>query len=245
MTTAPGTAASRARPTSPEVNELRERQRRNLLTTLLVSQGVPMLLAGDELGRTQHGNNNAYAQDNEISWLDWEQIDEDLLGFTRRLIELRRSNPVLHRRRFLTGLPAPGAELPDVAWFTCHGVEMTPSDWDNGTTCVSVWLNGELEEVGPQGQAVAGTTLLLGFNLASDAVSWTLPERRWGRAWRVVVDTASVAVPGPTSVPPRRGSNSPGAASWCSRRTTRAERNRAGQLRCVQPLRRALHRPSG
>ncbi len=181
--------------TTPEVNELRERQRRNLLTTLLVSQGVPMLLAGDELGRTQHGNNNAYAQDNEISWLDWEQIDEDLLGFTRRLIELRRSNPVLHRRRFLTGLPAAGAELPDVAWFTCDGVEMTPSDWHNGTTCVSVWLNGELEEVGPQGQAVAGTTLLLGFNLAADAVSWTLPDRRWGRAWRVVIDTASVAVP--------------------------------------------------
>jgi isoamylase len=180
---------------SPEVLELRARQRRNLLTTLLVSQGVPMLLAGDEMGRTQHGNNNGYAQDNEISWVDWEQLDTELLEFSERLISLRQQHRVLQRRRFLTGEPVNGNELPDVAWFTCGGDEMTSDDWNDGTRCVAVWLNGELEEVGPRGEAVSGSTLLLGFNLGDAEVSWTLPPDRWGDGWIVRLDTTTAGAP--------------------------------------------------
>ena len=180
---------------SPEVLELRARQRRNLLTTLLVTQVVPMLVAGDEMGRTQHGNNNGYAQDNEISWVDWEQVDTELLEFSERLISLRQQHRVLQRRRFLTGEPVNGNELPDVAWFTCGGDEMTPEDWNDGTRCVAVWLNGELEEVGPRGEAVSGSTLLLGFNLGDAEVSWTLPPGRWGGGWIVRLDTTTAGAP--------------------------------------------------
>ena len=173
----------------PEVHELRARQRRNLLTTLMLSQGVPMLLAGDEMGRTQRGNNNAYAQDNEISWVDWSAVDDDLLDFTRRLIELRRSNPVLQLRSFLSGTPADGAELPDVAWFTAEGTEMSSRDWDERTGFVSLWLNGDIHDVGPRGEAVTGSTLLLGFNLGASTTEWRLPEACWGRGWTRVLDT--------------------------------------------------------
>ena len=180
---------------SPEVLELRARQRRNLLTTLFVSQGVPMLLAGDELGRSQRGNNNAYAQDNEISWVDWEDVDEDLHEFTRRLIALRRDQRVLQRRRFLTGAPVNGDELPDVAWFTADGHEMTSEDWDDGNRCLAVWLNGDLDEVGPRGERVGGATLLLGINLGDAALTWTLPPPRWGDAWSPMLDTAISGAP--------------------------------------------------
>ena len=174
----------------PEVLELRARQRRNLLTTLTVSQGVPMLLAGDELGRTQQGNNNAYAQDNEISWLDWSDVDDDLLDFTRRLVELRRSNPVLQLRSFLSGTRAEGAALPDVAWFTASGAEMSSEDWDARTGFVSLWLNGDIHDVGPRGEAIQGATLLLGFNLGEATTEWHLPDERWGRGWTRALDTA-------------------------------------------------------
>ena len=180
---------------STEVLELRSRQQRNLLATLLLSQGVPMLLAGDEIGRTQHGNNNAYALDDELSWVDWDSADEDLLGFTRRLVQLRRSNPVLHRRHFLNGSPADGDELPDVAWFTEAGEEMTPHDWNNGNRSVILWLNGDIDDVGPRGEPVTGTTLMVCCNLGAAAIEWNLPPARWGRTWRAVLDTASSAPP--------------------------------------------------
>ena len=180
---------------SPEIVELRARQRRNLLTTLLVSQGVPMIVAGDEFGRTQHGNNNGYAQDNEISWVDWEGADQDLLEFSRRLIELRQRNRVLQRRRFLTGAPVNGDVLPDVAWFTCAGSEMTSDEWNDGTDCIAVWLNGDLDELGPRGEQVAGSTLILGFNLSPGSVTWTLPGEHWGAEWVNRLDTAVNGTP--------------------------------------------------
>ncbi|CAN5404321.1 glycogen debranching protein GlgX [soil metagenome] len=179
----------------PEIVELRARQRRNLLTTLLVSQGVPMLVAGDELGRTQHGNNNGYAQDNEVSWVDWEHPDEDLLAFSRRLVELRRRNRVLQRRRFLTGAPVNGDTLPDVAWFTTGGTEMTSDEWNGETTSIAVWLNNALEEVGKRDESVHGSTLLLGFNLGEGSVSWTLPDATWGSEWVARLDTSVNGVP--------------------------------------------------
>jgi len=192
----------------PEVVQLRARQRRNLMATLLLSQGVPMLVAGDELGRTQLGNNNAYAQDNEISWIDWSAPDDAMLSFTRDLVALRSANPVLQRRHFLTGDPVGADGLPDVAWFRADGTEMTSHDWDNGTTAVAVWFNGELDEVGPRGESVRGTTLLLGVNLAAEDIEWTLPGCRWGARWQVLVDTATAAASGradPSGGPHVRG----------------------------------------
>ena len=125
----------------PAVHALRARQQRNFLPTLLLSQGVPMLLGGDEWGRTQGGNNNAWCQDNEISWLDWESCDEDLLAFTRRLIELRRAHPVFRRTKFFEGK---GEQLPDVWWMRPDGRRMTRRDWDNGESrAIGVFLNGD------------------------------------------------------------------------------------------------------
>ncbi|MCB1256228.1 MAG: glycogen debranching protein GlgX [Microthrixaceae bacterium] len=178
-------------PTSdPEVLELRARQRRNLILTLLVSQGVPMLLAGDELGRTQLGNNNAYAQDNEISWIDWATADSSMLDFTRSVLHLRRDNPALSRRRFLTGRPVNGSQMPDIAWFRPDGHQMNDDDWGNGSGRVGFWLNGELEETGKHGEHISGRTLLVIFNSSSEAVEWILPEAEWGEDWRIAVDTA-------------------------------------------------------
>src|SRR5690606_19879670 len=114
---------------NPEVVACRRRQQRNLLTTLLVSQGVPMLLGGDEMGRTQHGNNNGYCQDNEISWVDWSDLDEDLLEFTTRLVELRANSPAFRRRRWFRGRSIRG--VPDVAWLKADGTDMDDDDWES------------------------------------------------------------------------------------------------------------------
>src|SRR4029453_7228258 len=116
----------------PEVIALREQQKRNFLATLFLSQGVPMLLGGDEIGRTQGGNNNGYCQDNEISWYDWGAVDTKLHAFVRRLIRLRRSHPIFRRRRWFEGLAIHGAEVEDICWFTPEGVEMADSDWQVG-----------------------------------------------------------------------------------------------------------------
>ncbi len=174
----------------PAVLALRARQRRNLMATLLLSQGVPMIVAGDEMGRTQQGNNNAYAQDNEISWLDWNALDEPMLEFTRALVGFRAANPVLHRRRFLTGENVNGSGLPDVAWFNAAGTEMSDGDWNSDSSRVVVWLNGDLEEVGKRGESITGETLLLAFNPYDEEVQWTLPGERWGKAWTVSIDTS-------------------------------------------------------
>ena len=127
----------------PAINALRARQQRNFLATLLLSQGVPMLLAGDEIGRTQQGNNNAYCQDNELSWIDWEHADSDLLYFTVSLLAFRRAHPVFRRRRWFEGRPLTARDVRDIAWFTPAGVEMSEEDWNVGfAKSLMVFLNG-------------------------------------------------------------------------------------------------------
>ena len=168
---------------------LRRRQQRNFLATLMLSQGVTMLSAGDECGRTQCGNNNAYCQDNEISWLDWEHRDDDLFGFTRRLIALRREHPVLRRRRWFQGVPIRGSV--DIGWCRPDGAEMSDQDWDAGTGTVGVFLNGDaINDRNRRGEHVKDGSFLLLFNGHHEAAEWTLPKQ-WGQSWQVLVDTAA------------------------------------------------------
>jgi isoamylase len=174
----------------PEIIELRRRQERNLLTTLVLSQGIPMLLAGDELGRTQRGNNNAYCQDNEISWLDWDDVDEGLLHFTRGLIALRRAHRVFRRRRFFQGRSIHGSDCSDIAWFTPAGTEMEDSQWDESyAKSIGVFLNGDALERGRRGEEYTDDSFLLLFNAHHEPISFTLPDARFGERWAVVVDT--------------------------------------------------------
>jgi isoamylase len=184
----------------PVVNERRDHQRRNLLATLLLSQGVPMVLHGDEMGRTQHGNNNAYCQDNETSWVDWELATKnaELTGFVAALTQLRREHLVFRRRRFFDGLPIrsddpsqPG--LPDIAWFTPDAQMMTEQDWscDFGR-CVVVFLNGrEINEVDSRGEWVYDDSFMLCFNAHDGDLDVHLPGPEYGAAWAVIVDTAN------------------------------------------------------
>jgi isoamylase len=176
-----------------DVQVLRARQRRNLLATLFLSQGIPMLLGGDELGRSQGGNNNAYCQDNQISWYDWEAADESLLRFTRELIHFRRSHPVFHRRDYFQGRPLLGDEQRDIAWFTPEGREMDESDWQEATAGqVAVFLNGEaIPSPDERGEPVVDDSFLLLFNASPAEASFTLPEEEWGKAWWPVFDTAA------------------------------------------------------
>ena len=175
----------------PDVNNLRERQKRNFLTTLALSQGVPMFLGGDEMGRSQFGNNNAYCQDNEISWFDWTLRDENisLLGFTRRLMEFRRNHPVFRRRRWFRGREILG--VPDIGWLTPHGTEMTPDEWETAfARSIAMFLNGDdLPDPAPDGSRVSDDSFLLLFNAHSEEVRFTMPEPRWGEAWTTVIDT--------------------------------------------------------
>jgi glycogen operon protein len=181
------------------VIELRRRQQRNFLATLLLSQGVPMLLGGDEMGRSQGGNNNAYCQDNEISWFGWE-IGEDgrrLMEFTQRLIELRRTHPVFHRRDFFGGQDGDGSGLPDIRWFRADGREMSRRDWRRSDLRnLGVFLNGEeLPNPGPRGEAVVDDSFVLLVNADHENVLFRLPARRFGNRWRQVLSTAEPEVP--------------------------------------------------
>jgi isoamylase len=177
----------------PEINALRERQERNFLATLLLSQGAPMLLGGDEMARTQRGNNNAWCQDNELSWFDWEldERGERLLEFTKRLIALRRAHPVFHRRDFLTGEDRAGSGLPDAWWFRLDGRRMTQHDWSTGAHRLGLFLNGQgITAPGPEGERVEDSSFLLLFNAAAEDARFTLPTRRFGAQWTLVLDTA-------------------------------------------------------
>ena len=178
----------------PGVRALRARQQRNLLTTVLLSQGVPMLAGGDEIGRTQGGNNNAYCQDNPISWFDWDLDDErlQLLAFTRRLIRLRREHPVFRRRRFFGGRAIHGSGLADIGWFGPDGHEMTDEEWGAGRVRgLGVFLNGgAIGEPGPRGERIIDDSFLLLLNSAPEAVSFHLPAARWASAYEVVLDTS-------------------------------------------------------
>jgi glycogen operon protein len=176
----------------PDIRSVRLRQVRNMLATLLFSQGTPMILGGDEFGRSQNGNNNAYAQDNEISWIDWENIDEDgaeLMEFTRQLVAIRRRQPMLRRGRFLTGAYNEELEVKDVSWITPAGEEMTSENWhDPNGRCFGVLLDGRAQ---PTGIRRRGTdaTLLMVMNAHHDMVNFHLPEVVGGTSWIRLVDT--------------------------------------------------------
>ena len=173
---------------------MRARQQRNLLATVLLSQGSPMLLGGDEIGRTQSGNNNAYCQDNEISWYDWDSADTELLAFVQRLIQLRRDQPVLRRQHFFEGQVGRGQHRKDVVWLTAAGGEMSEADWDDPERRVlAMLLNGdEIPDLTADGRPIRGDTLLVILSTHEEDVPWTLPKG-WGRRWEVLVDTADPA----------------------------------------------------
>jgi glycogen operon protein len=185
----------------PGVLALRERQMRNFVATLMLSQGVPMLSHGDEFARTQHGNNNAYCQDNELSWVPWPRPDADgstpqdgtLLAFTRAMVALRRDHPVFRRRRFFHGRPVRGTqdELSDIAWFTPEGDEMAQEDWEAAhAKALTVFLNGEaISEPGPRGERITDDSFLLMFNASAETLDFMVPADH-GQQWQVVVDTA-------------------------------------------------------
>jgi glycogen operon protein len=186
----------------PAVLALRARQQRNFLVTLILAQGAPMLLGGDEMGRTQQGNNNAYCQDSPISWFDWSRCDQGLLDVTRTLIQLRRDNPVLQRRHWLSGRPENGSPTPDVAWFHPAGNPMTDQDW--GTTwnrAIGVYLNGDgITELTARGERKQSDSVFLCLNAYWDDVGFTLPDADFGKRWDVVVDTGAEAGAAPVSV---------------------------------------------
>ena len=178
-----------------EIIALREQQKRNFLTTLFLSQGVPMLLHGDELGRTQQGNNNVYGQDNELSWIDWERARdfEVLSDFTARLAQLRKDHPVFRRRRHFRGRVVKGSTIEDIGWFTPAGEWMTEEDWESGfARSVSVFLNGDaIREPDARGEAVTDDSFFLLFNGHYEPISFTLPDLGAGERWEVAVDTAA------------------------------------------------------
>jgi glycogen operon protein len=178
----------------PQILALREQQKRNLLATLFLSQGVPMLLAGDEMGRTQHGNNNAYCQDNEMNWLRWDVTPEqgDLVKFVRFLIALFRQQPVLMRRRFLQGRPMRSGQVKDVTWFDPSGHEMSHEAWGaSSMRGLAVRLLGSaIDETDETGDAIVGDTLFLMFNAHEQAIRFVLPRQPLGQHWERLLDTS-------------------------------------------------------
>ncbi len=179
----------------PEINEVRQRQRRNIITTLLLSQGVPMLLGGDELGRTQHGNNNAYCQDNDVSWFDWEHTDDEFLAFCREVVQLRRAHPVFRQRRWFQGRKI--RDVADMVWYRYDGVEMSDDDWNEGhAASVGVFMNGDLAIPDPYGEMVVDDSFFLVFNASDTELEWTLPEARLAKQWIVELDTGGSAATG-------------------------------------------------
>jgi isoamylase len=177
---------------SPDILALRDKQKRNFLATLFLSQGVPMLLGGDELGRTQGGNNNGYCQDNEISWFDWENADEALLEFTRNLIRFRSEHPVFMRRGWFLGRAIHGGGVEDIGWFTPEGIEMAEENWGEGfAKSVAVFLNGgAIAYPGPRGEKIVDDSFLVLFNAHYESIPFTLPGAEWGKRWIRVLDTA-------------------------------------------------------
>jgi glycogen operon protein len=150
-----------------------------------------MLCGGDEIGRTQRGNNNAYCQDNEISWSDWEHADQALLGFTRDLIRLRRAHPVFCRRRWFQGRPIRGSKVADIGWFTPEGKEMSDENWQAGfAKSLAVFLNGNaIPSPDPKGQRIVDDSFYVMFNAHHEPLEFVMPEAKWGECWSIVLDT--------------------------------------------------------
>jgi glycogen operon protein len=195
------------------IQKLRARQLRNFIVTMMVSQGVPMIASGDEMGKTQRGNNNAFVQDNEISWLDWD-LDESrsqLLAFTRDVIAFRHRHPVFRRPRFLRGARVGGSDLPDIAWFRSDGKEMTPPDWQNpARATMGLLLTGDtLDWRDPQGDPVVDDSFLVLLNGSREPVEFTLPGFEWGSRWALYIDTTSDVM----EVPPQSASSGTDAGS--------------------------------
>lgn len=176
----------------PAVNTLRARQQRNFLATLLLSQGIPMLLGGDEIGRGQGGNNNGYCQDNEISWYDWERTDQDLLHFTKSVIRLWREHPVFRRRRWFQGRDIHGTEASDIGWYKPDGHPMTDEDWQAGfAKSLGIYLNGKaIPDPGPRGERIEDDRFYLLFNAHHESCPFVIPGAGLGRRWVKVLDTA-------------------------------------------------------
>ena len=179
-----------------QIIELRRRRQRNFIATLLLSQGVPMMLYGDEIGRTQRGNNNAYCQDNELTWIDWSNLDTEMLEFTAGLSRLRRAHPVFRRRRFFDGHPVPGDkgnEERDIAWLTPAGIEMTQADWGSGFgRSIMVFLNGRgIKGTDYRGERIVDSSFLLMFNAYDGDLEFTIPDDDYEAGWHEVVNTAT------------------------------------------------------
>lgn len=175
-----------------KIRQLRIRLKRNFLTTLLLSQGVPMLLGGDEISRTQHGNNNAYCQDNNISWYDWKNADIDFLTFCQKLIHYCQDHPVFRRRHWFQGQPIHGSDVKDIAWFTLEGDQMSEKDWGLGyAKSLGVFLNGAtIPNPYPRGEPVKDDNFYLIFNAHHEALDFTLPIAEWGNRWIKELDTS-------------------------------------------------------
>jgi isoamylase len=178
-----------------DIVALREQQKRNFLTTLLLSQGVPMILHGDEMGRTQHGNNNVYAQDNQLSWVDWATAKDNwaLVEFTAKVAKLRRDHPVFKRRRFFSGTSLRGSGgVADIVWFTPGGTEMDDEDWDSGfAKSLGVFLNGKaIRSPDSRGEPVVDDSFLMLFNAHDQPVEFTAPSEEFGESWLIEIDTA-------------------------------------------------------
>ena len=178
----------------PEINAIRARQLRNLLATLLLSQGVPMILAGDEYGRSQHGNNNGYCQDNELSWIDWQRSkpERELLDWTRRLIQVRNDHPALHRRKFFQGRGIQGRQVFDVEWYRPDGHEISDEEWSEARVrCLGMLLNGQLmDEWDERGKPIHDDILLLLLNANAADIPFVLPHVANGESWEMLLDTA-------------------------------------------------------
>ncbi|MBD3881403.1 glycogen debranching protein GlgX [Phormidium tenue FACHB-886] len=177
----------------PEINAMRQRQQRNLLVTLMLSQGVPMLLAGDEMGRSQQGNNNAYCQDSKISWIRWDLPEENeaLLDFSRQLIEFRRRHPVFHRRKWFQGRAIHGSAVHDIAWFNPDGGAMLEEQWNEGfAKAIAIFLNGEeIPTLGERGERIIDNSFMLFFNAHYEPIEFVLPEGLGKWEWETLIDT--------------------------------------------------------
>jgi isoamylase len=176
----------------PEINALRIKQKKNFLTTLFLSQGVPMLVAGDELGRTQQGNNNAYCQDNEISWINWDTADQDLIAFSSKLIHLRIKHAVFSRKNWFRGVTAKSQGIGDIEWFLPDGSMMEERNWnEGGAKSVAIYLNGNgLHATDSLGKRVVDDNFYMIFNAHHETIHYQLPAAEFGNSWSVVVDTA-------------------------------------------------------